>query len=310
VAKGVTADMHILWNDLPQYADFAFIALHGGVGENGSIQGALEMLGIPYNGSGVLTSSLCIDKHKTNRFLDAHGIATPQHLLLNRTDWHATRDISLPFNYPVILKPHDSGCSHSVTRAGDALTLYEAIDAYFENTDSDYVFIEELIQGMELTIGCIGNEKPCALPPSQALAQENILSIKEKFLPGGGENQTPAPLPEHITTWIQSEIETVYTHLNCKGYARIDCFYQSADMSPTDEDRLVIIEVNTLPGMTPATCIFHQAAEIGMRPMEFIETIITLGQKQHMRSWKQPDATNTAYETSVPKNQKQESSSL
>jgi hypothetical protein len=81
-------------------------------------------------------------------------------------------------------------------------------------------------------------------------------------------------------------------------------------MSPTDEDRLVIIEVNTLPGMTPATCIFHQAAEIGMRPMEFIETIITLGQKQHMRSWKQPDATNTAYETSVPKNQKQESSSL
>ncbi|HJZ23618.1 MAG TPA: hypothetical protein VJ201_04130, partial [Candidatus Babeliales bacterium] len=140
---------------------------------------------------------------------------------------------------------------------------------------------EELITGMELTVGVIGNDNPHALTPSQAVATDGILSITEKFLPGAGENQTPAPLPDHVLHLVQKIMEEVYVSLQCRGYARIDCFYQTAEQSPTGSERVVILEINTLPGMTPATCIFHQAAEEGMKPMEFIDKIIQLGMQEH-----------------------------
>ncbi len=119
------------------------------------------------------------------------------------------------------------------------------------------------------------------MPPSQTVVQKDILSIEEKFLPGAGENQTPAPLAQKALDLVQQTIENVYKTLGCKGYARIDCFYQTAKQSSTEKERVVLLEVNTLPGMTPATCIFHQAAEIGMRPMDFINKIIKLGIQEH-----------------------------
>jgi D-alanine-D-alanine ligase len=134
---------------------------------------------------------------------------------------------------------------------------------------------------MELTVGVMGNETPKALPPSQAVSTSDILSIEEKFLPGAGENQTPAPLPAATLRLVQDTMEQVYTALGCKGYVRIDCFYQRADESPTGTERVVVLEINTLPGLTPATCIFHQAAEIGMRPMDFIDAIVQFGFEEH-----------------------------
>jgi len=134
---------------------------------------------------------------------------------------------------------------------------------------------------MELTVGVIGNNMPQALPPSQAVATAGILSIQEKFLPGAGENQTPAPLSPETLVNVQKIMERVYKELNCKGYARIDCFYQSAQESKTGQERVIILEVNTLPGLTPATVIFHQAAELGIKPMDFIDKIIQLGFEEH-----------------------------
>lgn len=134
---------------------------------------------------------------------------------------------------------------------------------------------------MELTVGVIGNETPQALPPSQAISSADILSIEEKFLPGAGENQTPAPLPAKTLHVIQQTLEHAYKTVGCKGYSRIDCFYQTAKQSKTKKERVVFIEFNTLPGMTPATCIFHQAAELGIKPMDFIDKIITFGLQEH-----------------------------
>jgi D-alanine-D-alanine ligase len=144
-----------------------------------------------------------------------------------------------------------------------------------------HALIEECIQGMELTVGVLGNDDPKALPPSYAVATSAVLSIQEKFLPGAGENQTPAPLPPAALAFVQKTIEQVYKAVNCRGYARIDCFYQSAEQSPTGSERVVILEINTLPGLTPATCIFHQAAEVGMKPMDFLDRIIELGLQEH-----------------------------
>ena len=268
--------MKVLWNDLPKLFDFVFIALHGGAGENGSIQGTLEMLGLPYNGSGVLASALCMDKYKTNEFLQHKGFEIPEHWLVAKGESLNSSDIT----YPLIVKPFDDGCSVMVHKVKNHQELQSACATIFANNKT-HALIEEYIQGMELTVGVMGNENPVALPPSQTVATAGILSIEEKFLPGAGENQTPAPLPQAALDFVRGVIAQAYQAVGCKGYARIDCFYQTAEQSKTGKERVVILEINTLPGLTPATCIFHQAAEIGMRPADFLDMIIQLGCELH-----------------------------
>ena len=184
--------------------------------------------------------------------------------------------IAHSLGFPCIIKPHDDGCSVLVSRAHSVEELEAALDALFQ-AGKQYALIEEFIQGMELTIGVIGNDNPYALPPSQAVAAEGILSLVEKFLPGAGQNITPAPLPIDALALAQKTVITAYTAVGCSGYARIDCFYQDANQSPTGTPRTVVLEINSLPALTPATCLFHQAAEIGMKPMEFMDSIVQLG---------------------------------
>ena len=271
----------ITWNDLPQKFDFIFIALHGGIGENGSVQGMLEMLKIPYNGSGVAASALCMDKYKTAQFLHAQTIATPLNILLSKETWEVDYKADLKnFIYPLIVKPHNDGCSTFVSRVSNEKELIKTIKTFFKN-DKKEVLIEEYIQGIELTVGVIGNKNPQVLPPSQAITNGAILSLEEKFLPGAGQNLTPAPLSPEATQLVQETIAQAYKAAGCTGYARIDCFYQNAQISPTKKERVVVLEINSLPGMTPATCIFHQAAEIGIKPMDFIDLIVSFGLQQH-----------------------------
>lgn len=267
----------IKWSDLPKMCDFVFIALHGGHGENGSVQGTLEMLDLPYNGSGVLTSALCIDKFQTNHFLRSKGFATPVSKLITKDTIVMVSDSC---NFPAIIKPYNDGCSVGVHKANNPKELMQAAEQLF-GAGKKKLLLEEYISGIELTVGVLGNDEITVLIPSQAVAAQGILSIEEKFLPGQGENQTPANLPQAALDFVQKTIAEVYRALECKGYSRIDCFYQNEKISPTKQQRLVILEVNTLPGLTPATCIFHQAAEIGLKPMEFIDNIIQLGLALH-----------------------------
>lgn len=288
----------IKWSDLPNMFDFVFNALHGGEGENGSVQGALEILGLPYNGSSVLASALCMNKYKINQLLAMNGFHVPEHVYITKKEWISSHDNILKSlrslavlrsfseveggeenKVGLIVKPHDDGCSVMVQKVTNDTELTAAIENVLQHKDA--VLIEECITGMELTVGVIGNSTARALPPTQAISTHGVLSIEEKFLPGAGENQTPAPLPQEALCFVQDVMEQVYTTIGCKGYVRIDCFYQNAEQSPTSKERVVILEINTLPGLTPATCLFHQAAEIGLTPMEFIDTIITLGFEEH-----------------------------
>ncbi|MBM3893745.1 hypothetical protein FJ365_05095 [Candidatus Dependentiae bacterium] len=291
VADLVTGEMKLEWSDLPAKADFVFLGLHGGKGENGSVQGALEMLELPYNGSGVLASALCMNKFKTNTFLRSRGFAVPQAALLEKQEWLGlapeTKDAFLNtflkqhnLALPVITKPHDDGCSVMVSKAKTIELLVQHLDTYFASTKNT-VLIEELITGIELTVGVVGNENPFAMPPSLAVAKGDILTQEEKFLPGAGENQTPAPLSAPVLALIQQTVCDAYVAVGCKGYARIDCFYQDETVSPTGKQRIVLLEFNTLPALTPATCLFHQAAELDINPMNFFDNIIQLGLELH-----------------------------
>lgn len=294
ITLGLDKCQSLTWDALPELVDFIFIALHGDIGENGCIQSMLEMLNIPYNGSSILTSALCIDKYKANRFLKTQGFNVPQHILVNldsnidNLSTNPNSNLSLELNnlnFPLIVKPHDDGCSFFVQKVKNQSELINALKT-LKNNNKAYALIEEFIEGIELTVGVVGNNIPYALCPSKVVLADEVLSIEEKFLPGAGENQTPAPLPSQSLDLIRATISSGYKALGCKGYARIDCFYQNARQSPTGTERVIFLEVNTLPGLTPATCIFHQAAEAGLKPMEFIDLIIELGFEEHKHDYK------------------------
>lgn len=281
----VTKSSVIPWNSLPEIADFVFLGLHGGEGEDGSIQGTLEMLGLPYNGSSVLTSALCMDKYKTGQLLKHLGFDVPAQLLISKDTWETQpaaviKQIEEQLSYPCIMKPHDDGCSVMVKKICSADDVRDGFAEIFANNKT-YALLEELVTGMELTVGVLGNRNVQAFPPSQAVAAGGILSILEKFLPGAGENRTPAPISPEATLFVQRTVEAIFKALDARGYARIDCFYQTAAESRTGKERLVFLELNSLPGLTPATCLFHQAAEINIRPMELIDRIIELGLEEH-----------------------------
>jgi D-alanine--D-alanine ligase len=285
------------WEDLKSLADFIFLALHGGKGENGSIQGTLEMLELPYNGSGVLASALCMDKFKTNSFLKSHGFDIPNSILISKTEWLSAQvqeqkdnllDTKLKdFKFPLVLKPNDDGCSIMISKVISREDLELKLNEFF-TSDKKFAMIEEMITGTELTCGVIGNTEVTALPPSQAVAKSEILSIEEKFLPGAGENQTPAPLPHNTLEFIKEIMKDVYITIGCRGYSRIDCFYQDEQQSPTGKHRVIILEINTLPALTPATCLFHQVAEIGLKPMDLIDKIIDFGLQNHKEKISSP----------------------
>lgn len=287
IEKELDRSTKIAWSDLPLYADFVFIGLHGGIGENGAVQGMLEMLRLPYNGSDIATSALCIDKYETALFLKMHGFLVPQNLLITAAEWTENsaslyETIYNNFTFPLIVKPYNDGCSFLVSKVSSpeqlSITLYE----FFNHTTS-HALIENYITGMELTVGVLGNDEITVLPPSNSVAQKDILSIEEKFLPGAGQNLTPAPLPQEALDFVKETIKNVYKVLGCSGYARIDCFYQAPHENPSGTQQLIILEVNTLPALTPATCFFHQTAEIGMQPMETIDLIVKLGLEKHTR---------------------------
>ena len=139
---------------------------------------------------------------KTNAFLRSKGFAVPASRLVSHDEWQTNKETLMQellaeFDLPVIVKPHDDGCSVMVQKAKNQDQLVASIEAIFNN-NKQHAMVEECIVGMELTVGVIGNDKPQALPPSQTVTAGDILTIEEKFLPGAGENQTPAPLPAYI----------------------------------------------------------------------------------------------------------------
>ncbi len=303
------------YSDLKERVDFAFIALHGRPGEDGAIQQHLEANQIPYNGSGITSSSTTIDKFRTNQILRENGFHVAEHCMVFKGDYakDPIREIEKledEFNYPFIAKPSDDGCSSAVKMIRNREENMAFADMMFRTEESfpeqpkkilrlkdneefpqkDYYLVEELItkngqeRFLEITGGVItrnhnGRVTYEAFEPSETLASGEVLSLEEKFLAGEGQNITPArfhPDPtksQAISDEVKKVLEKVAETLKVEGYCRIDAFVR---IYP-DKVETYIIEINSLPGMTPATAIFHQAALAGMKPYEFIDQIITYG---------------------------------
>lgn len=266
----------IPYEALKERIDFAYIGLHGKYGEDGCLQGLLELLGVPYTGAGVLGSALGMDKAMQRRILRAAGIEVPRHVVVCEQDWLARPDqvarcIEEEIGYPCVTKPTREGCSTGITVVRDVEQLAHGLTCAFEWDVN--ALAEELLQGMEITIGVIGNDDPVAFLPTQVPAKGDFLTVEEKFLPGEGEMITPAPLPAEMIRKVQEVAVRTYQILSLKAYCRIDAFVVG--------ERVIVTEPNTLPGMTPSTAIFHGAAEAGLSPMALIDKVIQLSLEAH-----------------------------
>lgn len=267
----------IPYESLKGRVDVVCNGLHGKYGEDGCVQGLLELLKIPYTGSGVLASAIGMDKYVSRRILAANGIDVPRTMPLRSRQWQdnsagLTNDIARDIGFPCVVKPCREGCSTAVKKV-------VAIDGIAEAAENAFlwdsmVLVEEFISGTEVTCGILGVENPEALMPSETIATAGILSLEDKFLYGQGENKTPPRLPDEQIEKIRETAVASFRALDLKGYARIDMFVRN-------DGRITVLEPNTLPGMTPSTVLFHQAAAIGMTPAELIDRIIKYAMDVH-----------------------------
>ena len=301
------------FEEMAKNLDGVFIALHGRPGEDGTLQKMLKHYSLPFNGSGVETSNITINKHLTNKILSEHGFEVANQAVIEKKNFRADKEESLKtieneFGFPLIVKPVDDGCSSAVKVVYDKRYLNDYLETIFRDKTEigpeqreriglkhneefpikKEVLVETMIDAstadhfLEITGGLLthhtnGDVSYEMFEPSEALAGGEVLSLEEKFLAGEGQNITPARFsadPEkyqNIAAQVKSDLRKAAEILGVKGYARIDAFVRVYEHKPVET---IIIEVNSLPGMTPATCIFHQSALNGYKPYEFIDKIL------------------------------------
>lgn len=237
-------------------ADIVFVALHGGIGENGQLQALLDIHGIRYTGSDYKSSLLAMDKLVSKELMAFHGILTPKWLVMKETD-----DIS-KVTLPAVVKPNDSGSSIGVKIVSDEKELSTALGAAFNYSQT--VLIEERIVGREFSVGIIDDK---ALPIIEVIPKAGFYDYKNKYQVGFTEEITPAHVNEELTKTMQQLALQVHRLLGLSVYSRIDF------MMDKDEN-LYVIEANSLPGMTPTSLIPQEAAAAGISYIELCEMIV------------------------------------
>jgi D-alanine-D-alanine ligase len=221
--------------------DRVFIALHGRYGEDGSLQGALELLGIPYTGSGVMASSVGMDKITTKIVWLAAGVPTPKYAVIDHdTDLDA---VVAELGLPLIVKPPLEGSTIGITKVTRAEDFKAAVD--LAQRYDKLVLAEQFITGREFSVPLLGSGAQArALPVIEIVAPEGNYDYQNKYFTDDTKYHCPAPLDAATTAAIQRHVEKAYRALGCEGWSRIDVLLRESDNQP------FLLEVNTSPGMT------------------------------------------------------------
>ncbi|MBD8655003.1 D-alanine--D-alanine ligase [Oxalobacteraceae sp. CFBP 13730] len=246
---------HSLADLAAQGFDRVFIALHGRYGEDGSLQGALEQLGIPYTGSGVMASSVGMDKITTKKLWLMEGVPTPKYATVDAdTDLDA---LVAELGLPLIVKPPLEGSSIGITKVTDRDQLADAI-ALVASMD-DAVLAEQFVTGREFTVAVLGQGAAArALPIVEIVAPEGKYDYQNKYFTDDTQYHCPAPLPDELTQEIQQHAVNAYRALGCEGWGRVDVLVRESDMRP------FLLEVNTSPGMTTHSLVPMAARAVGI----------------------------------------------
>jgi D-alanine-D-alanine ligase len=248
--------------------DIAFVALHGKYGEDGTVQGLLELMKIPYTGSGVLASALAMDKVYTKKIFQAENIPTPPYLALYKEKGfnynHVMSYVQNSIEYPVIVKPNRGGSTIGVSVVNSGEGLKDAVRTAFMYDNA--VLIEKFIKGRLLTTGIIGL-KPRPLPLIEIKPKSGFYDYAAKYTGGLTEYIVPAPLNKKLAENIAAYSIKCHEILGCSALSRVDLIMDGLE-------NIYFLEVNTIPGMTPTSLVPKAAAACGIDFNELAEIIL------------------------------------
>lgn len=266
-------DLPRLIADAPQI-DAALIILHGPYGEDGTIQGLLELLDIPYQGSGVLGSAVAMNKLSTKQMYELAGLPIPPYLVLNKGDRIDASDCTERLGLPLVVKPLEAGSSVGMTIVKKESEFLPATDKAFEHGAS--ILVEGFIDGVELTVGVIGNDDLEALPVIEIIPGDSyeFFDYEAKYTPGATNEICPARISEAMTEKAQTYGKMAHRALLCDGYSRTDMIMQ--------EDEIYILETNTIPGMTATSLLPQAGVAAGISFTELLDRLIQLGMEKHV----------------------------
>ncbi len=256
-------------NQLRHIVDVAFPIIHGINGEDGTLQGLLKLSQIPFVGSSMLSSAICMDKSIMKIILRENGLITAKSLTLRSKESIDLKEIIKKIQFPFFVKPANGGSSIGVSKAYSSDTALLSIEKAFEYDEK--IIIEEYIDGREIECSVIGNLTPTASLPGEVIPQHDFYSYEAKYFDTNGAFfQLPAKLPLHIKDKVQALSVEAFKALCCEGMARVDFFLRSKD------EALFINEINTVPGFT-STSLYPKLWEIsGLSPKELISRLIEL----------------------------------
>jgi D-alanine-D-alanine ligase len=240
--------------------DAAFVCLHGRYGEDGAVQGLLELMGIPYTGSGVLASALAMDKVFAKKIFAASGLTITPYAVFRKGD---SPEISkLPFGLPVVIKPSREGSSVGVSIVKMAEDLPKALETAFSYDDD--ILVEKYVKGREIQVGILDEKGIGAI---EIVPKKEFYDFEAKYTDGMATHIMPAPLPKDQYDELLGLGERAHAALGCSGYSRVDFIV-------TEEKEAYLLEVNTLPGMTALSLLPEIAQHAGIGFEELVERII------------------------------------
>ena len=247
--------------------DVVLPILHGPFGEDGTVQGLLELAGVPYVGSGVAASALCMDKDLFKAVLRDRGIPVAPNVTLRPGD-----PVQNPFGYPVFVKPARLGSSVGISKARTEEELEEAVA--LARRHDDKVLVEEFQQGTEVEVGVLGNREPVASVVGEIVAHADWYDFEAKYAEGGMDLIVPARLPGEVLERVQQLAVESFVATDCEGMARVDFFVRP-------DGEVVVNELNTIPGFTATSVYAKLFAESGISYPELLDRLVALALARH-----------------------------
>jgi D-alanine-D-alanine ligase len=253
--------------------DVVLPILHGPFGEDGTVQGLLELAGVPYVGAGVAASAVCMDKDLAKAVLRARGIPVTRSVTVREGD-----PIDHPFDYPVFVKPARLGSSVGISKVSAAEELEPAVAVARRHDDK--VLIEEHVDGIEVECGVLGNRTPIASLPGEIVAHgfdgADWYDFSAKYDEGGMDLIVPPRVPADIVARVQEISVDAFVATECEGMARVDCFV-------TRDGEVLVNELNTIPGFTPTSVYAKLFEASGVPYGELLDRLIELALERHDR---------------------------
>jgi D-alanine-D-alanine ligase len=246
--------------------DLVFPALHGPYGEDGRLQGLLDLIGVPYLFSGCSSSALAMDKNKTKIIAEDFGIEVIEGLKIKKEEQGKARDFLRKNKKGIVVKPDQLGSSVGISIVRSEKELGRALEMAFSCCEE--VLLESFVRGRELTVTILGNKKPEALPVIEIIPKKaEWFDYNSKYLAGATKEICPAEIPESVKKKVQQKAIDAFEVLGCKDLARVDFIWSK-------DDKIYFLEINTIPGMTSTSLVPQSAKAFGLDFGDFLDKII------------------------------------